>query len=85
MEYARKQTDLVVDKLADQLNKKKVDDKLLKELGLVGGRAAAVCERWQQRRDAASKNDPSAEAAKRELDDALAALAFSAISCNKAR
>jgi hypothetical protein len=74
LEYARQQTDLVVDKLADQLNKKKVDDKLLKDLGWSEAELRRFVERWQERRDAASKNDPSAEAAKQELDDALRSL-----------
>ena len=74
LEYARKQTDLVLDKLSDQLKSKKPDDKLLKELGWSEAEMRRFVERWQQRRDAANSNDPSAEAAKRELDDALRSL-----------
>lgn len=74
LEYARKQTDLVVDKLADQLKKKKIDDKLLKDLGWSEDELRRFVERWQQRRDAANRNDASADAAKKELDDALRSL-----------
>lgn len=74
LEYARKQTDLVVDKLADQLKKKKIDDQLLKDLGWSQDDLRRFVERWQQRRDAANRNDASADAAKKELDDALRSL-----------
>lgn len=74
LEYARKQTDLVLEKLADQLNRKKVDERLLKELGWSEADMRRFVERWQQRRAAAEKIDPSGEAAKRELDEALRSL-----------
>jgi DNA-directed RNA polymerase specialized sigma subunit len=70
----RKQTDLVLDKLADQLNRKKVDKELLKELGWSEADMKRFVERWQQRKAAADKSDPSGEAAKRELDEALRSL-----------
>src|SRR5262249_34492469 len=74
LEYARKQTDLVVDKLAEQLNKKKVDDKLLKDLGWSEADLKKFVDGWQQRKAAADRNDAEGEAAKRDLDDALRSL-----------
>jgi hypothetical protein len=74
LEYARKQTDLVLGKLADQLSKNKVDDKMLKDLGWSRDDLKRFVDRWQQRKDAAQKDDPTGEAAKRDLDDALRSL-----------
>jgi hypothetical protein len=74
LEYARKQTDLVLERLADQLNRKRVDDGLLEELGWSEDELRRFVERWQARKDAAQQNDPSSEAAKRELDEALRSL-----------
>ena len=74
MDYARKQTDLVLDKLSDQLNKNKVDDRMLRGLGWTRDDLRRFVERWQQRKDAAQHDDPPGEAAKRELDDALRSL-----------
>ena len=74
LDYARKQTDLVLNKLADQLSKNKVDDRMLKELGWTRDDLRRFVERWQQRKDAAKTEDAKGEAAKRELDDALRSL-----------
>lgn len=74
LEYARKQTDLVLEKLSDQLNKNKVDDRMLKELGWTRDDLQRFVERWRQRKDAAQRDDAKGEAAKRELDDALRSL-----------
>ncbi len=74
LEYARKQTDLVLTKLADQLNKNKVDDRMLKELGWTRDDLQRFVARWQERKEAAKNDDPKGEAAKRELDDALRSL-----------
>lgn len=74
LDYARKQTDMVLDKLADQLNKKKVDDGLLKDLGWTEADLKRFVDRWQQRKAAAEQNDEKGETAKRELDDALRSL-----------
>jgi hypothetical protein len=74
LEYARKQTDLVLDKLADQLNRKKVDENLLKDLGWSEADLRKFIERWQARKEAAARNDAAGEAARRELDDALRSL-----------
>jgi hypothetical protein len=74
LEYARKQTELVVNKMADQLNRKKVDQQLLKDLGWSEAEMKKFVERWQQRKIAAERTDDKGEAAKRELDDALRSL-----------
>jgi hypothetical protein len=74
LEYARKKTDLVLDKLADQLNKKDVDDQLLEDLGWTEEDLRRFIERWQQRKEAARRNDPAGESASRELDEALRSL-----------
>jgi hypothetical protein len=74
LDYARKRTDLVLEKLSDQLNKNKVDDRMLKELGWTRDDLRRFVDRWQQRKDAAQRDDAKGEAAKRELDDALRSL-----------
>jgi hypothetical protein len=74
LEYARKQTDLVLDKVADQLSRKKVDGELLKELGWSEAELKRFLDRWQQRKAAAEQKDEAGDAAKRELDDALRSL-----------
>ncbi len=74
LEYARKQTDLVLEKLSDQLNRKQVDKNLLKQLGWSEEELRKFVDRWQARKEAAEKNDPAGDAAKRELDEALRSL-----------
>ena len=44
------------------------------ELGWTEDDLRRFVERWQQRKEAAGKNDPTGEAAQRELDDALRSL-----------
>jgi hypothetical protein len=75
LEYARKQTDMVLNKLSDQLKNKKVDEKLLKQLGWSEDDLRRFVDRWQERKRAAEAGDnESGNAAKRELDDALRSL-----------
>lgn len=74
LEYARKQTDLVLDKLSNQLDKKQVDKDLLKQLGWSEDDLRKFVERWKERKMAAERSDPSGDAAKRELDEALRSL-----------
>jgi hypothetical protein len=74
LEYARKQTDLVLEKLADQLNREEVDERLLDQLGWSEDDLRKFVDRWRSRKQAAAKNDPNGEAAKRELDEALRSL-----------
>src|SRR5262249_37640576 len=61
-------------KLADQINKNKVDDKLLKDLGWSRDDLKRFVQRWQERKDAANRDDAKGESAKRDLDDALRSL-----------
>jgi hypothetical protein len=74
LDYARKQTDLVLEKLVDQLDRKQVDEKMLKELGWTEEQLRTFVDRWQRRKEAAKRNDPARDAARRELDDALRSL-----------
>ena len=74
LDYARKQTDLVLEKLSDQLKRKRVGKDLLDQLGWTEDDLRKFVERWQERKQAAQRNDPAGEAARRELDDALRSL-----------
>ncbi len=74
LEYARKQTDLVLEKLSEQVKNKQVDKDLLKSLGWSEDDLRKFIARWNERKEAASKTDPGADAARRELDDALKSL-----------
>jgi hypothetical protein len=74
VEYARKQTDLVLERLSEQLNRKQVDKGLLEKLGWTEEDMRKFVARWQQRKEAARRNDPTGEAARKELDDALRSL-----------
>jgi hypothetical protein len=74
LEYARKQTDLVLEKLAEQLNRKQVDEELLEELGWSEEDLRRFVARWQSRKEAAQRSDQSGKAARRELDEALRSL-----------
>jgi hypothetical protein len=74
LEYARKQTDLVVETLAEQMKRNKVDKRLLDELGWSEQDLKRFVERWQQLKQAAKGNTPAADAAQKELDDALRSL-----------
>jgi hypothetical protein len=74
LEYARKQTDLVLDKLTDQLKRKQIDKNLLEQLGWTEDDLQRFVARWQVRKAAAQRNDPAGEAARRDLDEALRSL-----------
>jgi hypothetical protein len=74
LEYARKQTDLVLEKLSDQLKRQRVDDELLKQLGWSEDDLRKFIERWQARKQAAQQRDEAGDVARRELDDALRSL-----------
>jgi hypothetical protein len=47
---------------------------MLEQLGWTEDDLRRFVERWQQRKDAAQRNNPAGEAARRELDDALRSL-----------
>lgn len=71
LDYARKQTDLVLNQLEDQLRKKQVDPELLDRLGWTEQDLRRFLERWQSRRRQAAQRGPEGEA---ELDRALRSL-----------
>jgi hypothetical protein len=74
LEYARKQTDLILEKLSDQLNRKQVDREMLKDLGWSEDELRKFVARWNERKEAARRADPAADEARRNLDDALRSL-----------
>jgi hypothetical protein len=78
LEYARKQTDLVLEKLSEQLNRTGADDDLLKKLGWTKEDLQRFVDRWRQRKEAAQRSEPAADAARRDLDDALRSLGLRA-------
>ncbi len=74
LDYARRQTDLVLQKLADQLKRKQVDRELLDQLGWSEEDLQRFVARWQERMKAARPDTPAADPARRELDEALRSL-----------
>lgn len=72
LEYARKQTTLALEHLADQLAKDRSE--LLERLGWDRAYAENFLRQWQQMLQAANQPGPQGEAAKRELDKALKSL-----------
>jgi hypothetical protein len=74
LEYARKQTALVLERLDEQLAKKQVDPKLLNSLGWSEAELRQFAERWKGLKVRAAGNGEQADAAKRELDSALRSL-----------
>ncbi len=74
LEYSRKQTDLVLEKLSEQLKRKRVDQGLLDKLGWSPEELERFVARWQQLKQTARGNDASGDAARLELDAALRSL-----------
>jgi len=72
LDYARKQTDLALEHLEDQLNKDQPE--LLEKLGWTREQAQRFIDRWRQLRQAADEKGPRGDAAKKQLDDALKSL-----------
>ncbi len=72
LEYARKQTTLALEHLADQLDKDRSE--LLERLGWDRAYAENFLRQWKQMLQAANQPGPQGEAAKRELDKALKSL-----------
>jgi hypothetical protein len=72
LDYAKKQTDLVLDRLDDQLKKKDVDKELLDKLGWSEEELRAFVERWKNLKAEAQAN-PNEET-QQELDKALRSL-----------
>ncbi|TWT33605.1 hypothetical protein KOR34_34370 [Posidoniimonas corsicana] len=72
LDYARQKTDLVLERLADQLKKDEVDPDLLDKLGWNEDQLRRFVQRWNQRKQAARR--PNSSKAQAELDDALRGL-----------
>jgi hypothetical protein len=71
LDYAREQTELVLQRLDDQLRKKEVDRKLLDKLGWTEEDLQDFVNRWQSRQQKAVQRGAEGEA---ELDRALRSL-----------
>jgi hypothetical protein len=74
LEYAHRETDLVLESLAEQMKRQQVDKRLLDELGWTEADLKRFLDRWQQLKAAARDDSPAANDAQRELDDALRSL-----------
>lgn len=73
LDYARAQTDLVLEKLDDQLRKQQVDQELLDKLGWTPDELKRFVERWKNLKAQAETAGPQADEAQ-ELDNALRSL-----------
>lgn len=74
LDYARKQTDLVLDRLSDQLDKKKVDSQLLDKLGWNKDELQRFVARWKNLKSKAAGSGDEQAAAQQELNAALRSL-----------
>jgi hypothetical protein len=74
LDYANKQTDLVLETLSELMKRKQVDKRLLDELGWSEQDLQKFLARWQQLKEAARGDTPAADAAQKELNDALRSL-----------
>jgi hypothetical protein len=74
LEYARRQTDLVLDYLQDQLDRGGVDEELKKRFGWTDQQFADFVRRYGDLRERAKLGDDQGRAARQELDDALRSL-----------
>ncbi len=74
LDYAKQQTDLVLDRLADQLDKKQVDRRLLEKLGWSQDELRRFVERWKNLKFKAGGSGDDASDAQQELDAALRSL-----------
>ena len=71
LDYAREQTELVLDRLEEQLAKKEVDSSLLEKLGWSEEDLKRLVSRWRERERQAAQEDPNGQS---QLDDALRSL-----------
>lgn len=74
LEYAKKATDLVLEKLQDQIEKDKVDQEMLDELGWTKDDLKKFVDRWNQMRGEAQRDTPEGAESRRRLDNALKGL-----------
>ena len=74
LDFARKQTDLVLERLDEQLAKKQVDAELLKSLGWSEADLQKFVNRWKDLKTRAANEGEEGEQAQQELDGALRSL-----------
>jgi hypothetical protein len=74
LDYARKATDLVLEKLENQLDNNQLDQKALDDLGWTKDDVRRLVERWRQMKQAARAPGPEGEAAREQLNEALRSL-----------
>ena len=74
LDYAREQTNLVLEGLDQQLAKKQVDRELLKNLGWTEAELQRFVDRWKSLKERAAGQGEDADNAKQELDDTLGSL-----------
>jgi len=72
LDYARKQTELALEHLRDQLAKEKPE--VLERLGWTKEDARQFLDRWELMKQAAGKQGPAGAAARKQFDDALRSL-----------
>ncbi|QEG37114.1 putative sodium/potassium/calcium exchanger [Bythopirellula goksoeyrii] len=74
LEFARQQSDLVLDRLEDQLGKDNVDQELLDKLGWSKEDLKKFVDRWKGLINAAEQEGPEGDEAQQKLNDALLSL-----------
>ena len=74
LDYARRQTDLILDRLDDELRKHQVDPQLLKKLGWSEDELRRFVARWKNLEAQAVGNSAEADSARQELDNKLRSL-----------
>jgi collagen type III alpha len=74
LDFARQQTDLVLDRLEEQVARQQVDPELLKRLGWTEDELRRFMSRWQDLKDRASGESDDAADAQDELNAALRSL-----------
>lgn len=84
LDYARQATELVLDKLRDQLEQDAVDEEMLGELGWNKAQLRRFVERWERLHQEAEQDAYGAGDARRQLDDALRSLGLSGRGARRA-
>jgi hypothetical protein len=73
-EYARKATDLALERLKDQLAKDKPDPELMEKLEWTREDIERFVQQWDRLKKSADESGPQGQAARQDLDDALRSL-----------
>lgn len=74
LEFARRQTELVLGYLEDQLAKQNPDQEMLDQLGWSRQDAAEFLQRWQEMKKLAQEPTPQGQQARRQLNELLKSL-----------